>query len=210
MYIKARKRKNKVAASNRDKLLSPLMMTNHADAITAKGISLRTVVRKMVIGATSDATPTMSKVLKTLLPTTLPTAKSGVPFTADTRLTQNSGIDVPIATTVRPIIICGIHNRSAMPTAPSVSLSAPHNTRAMPPTIIRIFSNMISLICFLAPRSGLPVCRSSAKRLSTNGAQEIIYEFLIDIFFPASSAVFHHASLLQQSYPYRPTTHSTE
>ena len=100
----------------------------------ANGMSLRTVVWRMVMGATMAATPTMSNVLKILLPTTLPTARSGVPLMADIRLTKNSGIDVPMATTVRPITIWGMPMRSANATEPSVSLSAPHNTTATPAT----------------------------------------------------------------------------
>ena len=108
-------------------------------------MSLRTVVFKMVIGASIAATPTMSKLLKTLLPTMLPTAKSGVPFNADTRLTQNSGMDVPIATTVSPITICDTFMRSAKPTAPSVSLSAPHKTRTIPISTKNTLNQMLSV-----------------------------------------------------------------
>ncbi len=74
-----------------------------SEAATAKGMSLRTVERDMTIGATMAVHPTMSIVLRILLPTTLPTARSGVPFSAETRLTKSSGADVPAATIVSPI-----------------------------------------------------------------------------------------------------------
>ena len=76
------------------------------DAKQAKGISFRTVPLRITMGVTAADTPTMSKELKILLPTTLPIARSGVPFIAETKLTKNSGIDVPAATIVKPITIC--------------------------------------------------------------------------------------------------------
>ena len=101
-------------------------------------MSRLTVSGKIDIGATIAATPTISIVLNTFEPTTLPTAKSAVPFRADTKLTQNSGADVPKATIVSPMTSCGIRIRSASATAPSVSLSAPQSTSAAPPIIINI------------------------------------------------------------------------
>ena len=70
---------------------------------------------------------------------------SAVPFNADTKLTQNSGIDVPKATTVNPITICGTPILDAKATEPKVSLSAPQSTTATPPTIINNSIN-ISII----------------------------------------------------------------
>ena len=115
-----------------------------ADASTAKGMSLRTVVFKMVMGNTRAATPTMSNVLKILLPTTFPTAKSGVPLRAETKLTQNSGIEVPMATIVNPITICDTFIRSASETAPSVRRSAPHKTSTTPAKTKKTLSQMLS------------------------------------------------------------------
>ena len=74
-------------------------------------------------------------VLKILDPSTFPTAKSEVPFRAETRLTNISGAEVPAATMVRPITISGTCIPRAKEEAPSVSLSAPHNTRATPTMI---------------------------------------------------------------------------
>jgi hypothetical protein len=102
-----------------------------------------TVDFRMVIGATKAAQPTMSRELKMLDPKTLPTAMSGVDFKADSRLTKNSGMEVPMATIVSPITICDMCMRSAMATAPSVSRSAPHNTRAIPAIIHKMFNHII-------------------------------------------------------------------
>ena len=98
----------------------------------------------MVMGATKAATPTINSVLKMLLPTTLPTAKSEVPFKADTRLMHNSGMEVPKATMVRPMTIWGMRSRRAMDTAPSVMRSAPHKTSAMP-AMMMMMSNANSI-----------------------------------------------------------------
>ena len=115
------------------------------EAAMAKTRSFLTVCFITLIGATIAATPTMSISLNTLLPTTVPTAISAVPLSADTKLTQNSGIDVPRATTVRPITIWGTPSFEAIPTEPSVSRSAPQSTTATP-TIIRRISITISII----------------------------------------------------------------
>ena len=112
------------------------------DASRAKGMSSRTVLFRMVMGATIAVIPTMRRELKIFDPTTFPTARSAVPFSADTRLTQNSGIDVPIATMVSPMTNCGMRNRSATPTAPSVRRSAPHSTTTTPMRMYRTDSSM--------------------------------------------------------------------
>ena len=51
---------------------------------------------------------------------------------ADIRLTNNSGMDVPKATMVRPITIWGMFIRWAKATAPSVMMSAPLMTNTTP------------------------------------------------------------------------------
>ena len=107
-------------------------------APTAKGMSFFTVDLLMTIGATIAAQPTMNSALKMFDPTTLPTAMSGVPFRADTRLTNSSGADVPAATMVSPITISGTFIRRASAEAPSVRRSAPHKTSATPTIISRM------------------------------------------------------------------------
>ena len=115
------------------------------EAPTAKGISFFTVDGAITIGATIAAQPTINKVLKMLEPTTLPTAMSGVPFRADTRLTNSSGADVPAATMVSPMTISGTCIRRANAEAPSVRRSAPHSTSATPMTISTKWSSIIPL-----------------------------------------------------------------
>ena len=56
-----------------------------------KGISFCKVFRVMAIGANSAVQPTITSVLKILLPTTLPIAMSALPFSAEDTLTVNSG-----------------------------------------------------------------------------------------------------------------------
>ena len=90
------------------------------------------------MGATNAVIPTMAIVLKMFEPTMLPTARSDVPLMADISDTKNSGIDVPIATTVKPITICGMFIRCAKAVAPSVRRSAPQSTSTAPIIIYTI------------------------------------------------------------------------
>ena len=64
-----------------------------------------TVEGRIVMGATMAAQPTIRRALKMLLPTMLPTARSGVPFKAETKETKNSGMLVPMAMMVSPMTI---------------------------------------------------------------------------------------------------------
>ena len=123
-------------------------MSRTTEATRAQGTSLKTVDRRIVIGATRAATPTMSRALKILLPTTLPTARSGVPLRAETTLTQSSGMEVPRATMVSPMTIWGTRSRSATATAPSVSRSAPQRTSTTPTTIHKAFSNILFFLLY--------------------------------------------------------------
>ena len=142
IHIKPTNNINNTAASTRLMLLSIHITINATEAKIAKGISRFIVTRKIAIGATIAVQPTMRSVLKILLPTTFPTAKSAVPLIAESKLTKNSGAEVPAATIVKPIIICGIPKREAMPTAPDVSLSAPQSTTPMPATSNKICSHI--------------------------------------------------------------------
>ena len=108
------------------------MMKSISEAATAKGMSFFTVDLLMAIGATMAEHPTISMTLKMFDPTTLPTARSGLPFSADTKLTNSSGAEVPAATIVSPMTISGMCMPRASDAAPSVRRSAPHTTRAMP------------------------------------------------------------------------------
>ena len=88
-----------------------------------------------------------------LLPTTFPIDISECPSIAAVVLTINSGIDVPIATIVSPIIIVGILNFFASPLAPSTKKSAPFINKKNPiiiNTMYKIIWNPFSkLILFL-------------------------------------------------------------
>ncbi|OQC34186.1 MAG: hypothetical protein BWX65_00542 [Bacteroidetes bacterium ADurb.Bin057] len=69
-----------------------------------------------------------------LLPNTLVSAISLLPFMAATILTINSGADVPKATIVSPIMRSGMFKRFASPDAPSTNQLAAVIKR-MKPTI---------------------------------------------------------------------------
>ena len=127
------------AASSRSMPPSRQKMSIKSDANTANGISRRTLDRFTMMGATSAEQPTMSSVFSVFDPTTLPTARSGVPFRADTILTHSSGI----ATMVKPITIWLTPKRDAMFTAPSVSQSAPFSTTTRPITSSTMFISML-------------------------------------------------------------------
>ena len=88
--------------------------------------------------------PMMTSVLKMLLPTMFPTLMSPLPRMLLKRLTINSGRLVPIATMVRPMTSSLTFQRRATPQAPSVNLSAPQSTRAVPTRSNTIFINMIT------------------------------------------------------------------
>ena len=122
------------------------------EAPMAKGISFLTVLGATAIGATAAEQPTMSRVLKMLEPITLPTARSGVPFRADIRLTNSSGAEVPAATMVRPITISGTRMSRASFEAPSVIRSAPQITRMIPTTISPMLNNVIVFSVFIPCR----------------------------------------------------------
>ena len=111
-----------------------------------RGISLRNVFWEMTIGAKSAVQPTIIKVLKMLLPTTLPMAMSALPFRAEDMLTVSSGADVPKATMVSPITMDGIWKRLAMDAAPSVSPLAPKRMRRSPPIRKRISMRMLVFV----------------------------------------------------------------
>ncbi len=94
-------------ASRRESSPSKLMAANIDTATTLKGKSPYRVLRSISIGVVSEAKPTMRRALKMLLPTTLPMAMSALPSRALTKLTKNSGIEVPKPTIVSPMTISG-------------------------------------------------------------------------------------------------------
>src|SRR3989344_1881722 len=69
--------------------------------------------------------PRISRILAMLLPRILPMAIWLLPWKLANRLTNNSGVEVPNATMVRPMAKSEILNLLAMEDAPSTSQSAP-------------------------------------------------------------------------------------
>lgn len=178
IYMKAMNITKSVAASSRLICPSRHMIINTIEATNAKGMSLLIVTLVIAMGATIADTPTINRALKMFEPTMFPTAKSGVPLRADTRLTQNSGMLVPIATIVNPITICGIFSFSATATAPSVSRSAPHKTRLIPTRIKTMFRSIISYLIFVWRQSyeeKLNSCVSFGFLFSAEDSSSCIY-----------------------------------
>ena len=85
-------------------------------------------------GYMSAEMPTMTKVLMMLEPRILVIAKSVEWFATDTMFTTNSGIDVPKATMVMPIIKSLICSFLARLDAPHTSQSAPLRSSTSPTT----------------------------------------------------------------------------
>ena len=84
-------------------------------------------------GFTNAQHPKTTSRLKILEPSTLLTARSLLPRSAAVTLTESSGILVPNATTVRPMMIVGTFNIFATLELPSTKKSAPliNNTNPM-------------------------------------------------------------------------------
>jgi hypothetical protein len=77
------------------------------------------------IGVTKAQIPKIAARLKMFEPITFATAISFAPSKAEIKLTENSGIDVPNATTVSPIKMLGTFSRLEKQTAYSTKRSAP-------------------------------------------------------------------------------------
>lgn len=111
------------------------------------GMSRCNMPRLTIMGATAAEVPIMTKVLKMLLPTMLPTLMSPLPWNELITLTTNSGRLVPRATMVSPMTSSLTFQRRATFEAESVNLSAPHITSAMPATSRRRLSIMNPCLC---------------------------------------------------------------
>ena len=84
---------------------------NHGDFATNLAMLLAKPMKKNpreVANLIIEQIPRIKNKLAILLPTIFPILKSECPSTAAVELTISSGIDVPIATIVSPIIIVGI------------------------------------------------------------------------------------------------------
>ncbi len=78
------------------------------------------------------ATPIINKVLIILLPNTFPMARSVLPSTEANTLITSSGREVPRATIVSPISICGRPNLLPIEEAPSINHLAPSRSTTKP------------------------------------------------------------------------------
>ena len=77
-------------------------------------------------------TPRMTKTLKMFDPTTMPIATSLLPAMAESTDTTSSGVEVPTATTVSPMMNSGTRNRCASAAEPSVRKFAPASISPRP------------------------------------------------------------------------------
>ena len=128
--------------------MSEAHATNASDDSSTSGISLVMVFFCTFIGITTAVSPTIIKMLKILLPTTLPIANCALPFIDDTRLTISSGADVPNATIVRPMTRSEMPKRLATDDEPSVNPFAPSKIKAIPPKRKTISKNNAISLCF--------------------------------------------------------------
>ncbi len=81
--------------------------------------------------------PKTNRIFAMFDPTTLPTAICGVPLITASRLTTNSGDEVPKATIVSPITRGGTDSSCASATAPRTRDSAPIRSNTRPLATIR-------------------------------------------------------------------------
>ena len=92
--------------------------------------------------------PRMNRILKRLLPTIFPMARSTSPFRAAVTEVMSSGSDVPNATIVRPMILSETPKKSAIPAAPSTAILLPNIIETIPPRmnsgIAKVFTCFVS------------------------------------------------------------------
>ena len=102
-----------------------VIMPKRRAAKRLKGISFHTVPLVTVSGKIIEEIPRIKKTLAILLPKTLPTAMPVFPLMLAIMFTNNSGEEVPKATTVNPITRSDIFSVFAIDDAPSTRKSAP-------------------------------------------------------------------------------------
>ena len=108
-------------------------------AAASTGISQRSNRQCTASGRTSADAPRTSATLATFDPSTLPTASPGASRVAATRLTTNSGAEVPNAMTVAPMMMRLTPNEAASVAAARTVSHAPP-IRMTSPTAIRVRS----------------------------------------------------------------------
>ena len=115
------------------------------------GSSFEIVFLLILMGLINAATPIKSRILIILLPITLPSNISVLPFIIDVIDTASSGAPVPKAIMVRPISCLETLKLEATEDAPSTSQSAPLIKITKPPTSSKICNNMfVSIFIFCA------------------------------------------------------------
>jgi len=127
-YIRARNStrvRTSSAPSRRPTVPLAASAQNSSEIPSMKGISRRTIDARTRRGRNSAARARISPTFAMLLPTTFPTARSGVPLRAARRLTASSGADVPKATSVSPITSRETPSPSARRAEPRTKPSAP-------------------------------------------------------------------------------------
>ncbi len=139
-----------IAPSMRESVPSRRKMRSATDATKTIGRSRFTVILLTVSGATRETQPMISRLLKTLLPTTFPMAMSpmpALPLLIDSKAeltdTKSSGADVPMATMVSPTMNGFMCIFTAMEDAPFVIQSAPMMMAARESMSLRSRSNTV-------------------------------------------------------------------
>ena len=107
-----------------------------------KGLSINIVDHPTCNGINNEAIPRIKPIFAILLPTILPIEISELPCNAAKRLTDNSGKDVPKATSVNPIINGEMPKDRANFAEPLTKISAPPS-KIPAPRINKIISNIL-------------------------------------------------------------------
>lgn len=124
--------REKVLMTASDRLTSSSNIISAVDISRSRGSSFETVSLLTLIGWIIDAIPMSRRTLIMLLPKTLPTKISVLPFISEEKETASSGAPVPKATIVRPISSLLTLKFDAMEEAPSTKKSAPLMSKANP------------------------------------------------------------------------------
>ena len=120
---------------------SEVTASSTSDAAMPNGMSRRMFSLVSTSGRISAQIPRITKTLKMFEPTTLPIATSLLPAAAESTETTSSGIEVPTATIVRPMMNSGTRKRWATAAEPSVRKFAPPRISPRPTS-----SNRMSIV----------------------------------------------------------------
>lgn len=129
-----------------------------------KGNSLVSESRWMARGVNTAHMPHTTIRLKILEPTTLLTARALLPDMAAVTLTASSGRLVPMATTVKPMMMGGTRSSLATAELPSTKKSAPLISSTKPmakKNMAKRISCMVQMILSLSVSVSMDVCSAS-------------------------------------------------